>query len=338
MDRVILRYVRRSLGQAAAMARHALRESPTPNADPTKLAKNTVFGPNTVAGIMVALRDKLPADRRKNAVPCVEFLVSASPEALRAMSRKDQDDYFTRAQAWIGDAFGGQDNIVSSVVHRDETTPHLQLLLVPLLDGKLNAKALIGNRTRMEERQTGFADRVGKPFGLKRGEKGSKAKHTTIRQFYGAIEAAGSASALPPRVPMPDALPEPGMLTSKATREAYELRKKEREAARAANAKRQREIERLAAIGIAAKGKTARRTLPELQKQVDEKQDEVARASGLLANQRKKYDATTTVLARLNEQVETAREVLGSGALMRERDQLQAEVNELRNELRQRRR
>nr|WP_284527285.1 hypothetical protein [Shigella flexneri] len=38
--------------------------------------------------------------------------------------------------------------------------------------------------------QTEFADRIGQRHGLERGIERSKARHQTIRQFYGNLEAA----------------------------------------------------------------------------------------------------------------------------------------------------
>ena len=88
------------------------------------------------------------------------------------MTRKQQDAYFKRALGWISDRFGGRSNLISAVIHRDETTPHMQVLLVPLVDGKLNAKRLVGNRGDMQQMQTDFAEMVGAPHGLRRGKMG----------------------------------------------------------------------------------------------------------------------------------------------------------------------
>ena len=53
---------------------------------------------------------------------------------------------------------------------------------------KLNSKALI-DRERLRESQTSYGEAVA-PLGIKRGESGSKAKHSEVAQFYGAIQAA----------------------------------------------------------------------------------------------------------------------------------------------------
>lgn len=317
----ILRVRKRGMAQAAAMARHALREASTPNADPAKVTENTVMGPSTAAGVMADLRAKLPEKRRKDAVPCIELFIGASPEAMRAMTRKQQDAYFKRALGWIGERFGGKGNMVSAVVHRDETTPHMQVLLVPLLDGKLNAKRLVGNRGDMQQMQTDFAEKVGAPHGLRRGEKGSRAKHTSIKQFYGAMEAAGRPEALPPRVPVPRPLPEPGMFASEAKREAYAKREKERAEAMAANKRRQAEVERLAALAVATHGRARRapRQLANLERDTEQ-------AAKLLEQQRQEFNQAADQVKGLKAEVP---------ALMKKRDTLARQVNELAAQLEQ---
>jgi hypothetical protein len=259
----ILRLEKRSLGQARAMAKHALRDGNVQNADPSRRGDNMVLvGHSSADQVLAELQAKLPVRRRRDAVLCIELFIGSSPEAMNRMPRLAQDSYFVSALEWAGARFGGAANIVSAVVHRDEQTPHMQVLLVPLLDGKLAAKRLVGNKGDMVQMQTDFADQVGKRFALRRGEQGSPAKHTSIRQFYASMHAAGRSDALPPRVPVPEALPEPGVFALRDAREAYKAREQERQEAMAANRKRQAQIELLARVGLAVKGRKAR-VLPE---------------------------------------------------------------------------
>jgi hypothetical protein len=65
---------------------------------------------------------------------------------------------------------------------------------------KLNSKALF-DRERLRELQTGYGEALA-PLGIRRGEPGSQAVHSEVRQFYGAVNAAKS---LPERAKMPPA-------------------------------------------------------------------------------------------------------------------------------------
>ena len=67
--------------------------------------------------------------------------------------------------------------------------------------GKLNNKALF-DRERPWELQTS-CDEALAPMGIRRGELGSQAAHSEVRQFYGAVQAANAAPAragLPPEI------------------------------------------------------------------------------------------------------------------------------------------
>lgn len=66
-----------------ASMKHAYREQNTPNADATKTPDNDLIGPQNVRQGMAAFEKALPEKIRKNAVQCIEYLVTSSPEAFR---------------------------------------------------------------------------------------------------------------------------------------------------------------------------------------------------------------------------------------------------------------
>lgn len=224
-----------------------------------------------------------PLARRKDAVRCVELFIGASPEAMRAMDRKQQERYLREAVVWAAERFGGKRNLVMVSLQFDETTPHAQVLLAPIERDqagepvRLAANRMIGGPAGLRQLQDDFAQAVGRPYELRRGERGSRAKHTSVRAFYAALEAAGRVDALPPRVPVPKPLPQPGMLASKAEREAYERNEAARRAAIEAAQKRQAEIERLAGLALATHGR-GRRRLPKQLSQAEDAIDRAARA------------------------------------------------------------
>lgn len=178
-------------GQIAASASHTFRERETKNADPERTSENQILvGPDNAKGIMQAWDERAPEKVRANAVRAVEYLITASPEAMQRMSREEQDAYFRDALTFLQDKHG-RENVLSAVVHRDETTPHLTAMVIPLDDrGKLNARQFLGGRDKLRELQTDFAERVGKDHGLERGIEKSGARHRTIREFYAEIEGA----------------------------------------------------------------------------------------------------------------------------------------------------
>lgn len=172
----------KSLGSVASSLKHTYRERETPNADPEKLRDNDFQNQNTNA-VMGALRDRLPEKYRKDAVVAVEYLCTASPSWWETASPAQQADFFERSKNWLQDKYGA-DNVLATVIHRDETTPHMSAFVVPkTADGRLSAKEFIGNRTQMSKDQTSFADKMA-DLGLERGIEGSKARHQTIQKHY----------------------------------------------------------------------------------------------------------------------------------------------------------
>lgn len=168
--------------------RHTFREQLTPNADPDLLASNTLTGATSTVSGMHQFRSRLPKKVRKNAVLALEYLITASPEAMAAKDRETQDYYFRDALEWLREKHG-DDNVFCTAVHRDETTPHLVAYVIPKDEhGKLNCRKYLGERGALRALQTDFADRVGKYHHLRRGVEGSKAKHQTISSFYGLIQ------------------------------------------------------------------------------------------------------------------------------------------------------
>lgn len=175
--------------------KHAFREQPTPNADPDKAAKNEHVGATSAAEAMQKVRDRLPEKRRKDAVLAIEYLITASPEAMQEMGGKSSA-YFNDALKWLRERHG-RANVVYAGVHRDETTPHMYAYVVPLDEstGRLNARRWLGGAKALSEMQTDFAATVGAQHGLERGIKGSRAKHERVKRHYGLVNQAHDQAA-----------------------------------------------------------------------------------------------------------------------------------------------
>lgn len=121
----------------------------------------------------------LPKKIRKNAVVGLNFVVSTSEEFSNEV---EESLYYDKSRRFIEKHFG---KIVGWAIHRDENSTHMQVVTIPLKDGKLNARELIGgDKHRMQRIQTDFWAEVGNEFGLSRGEENSKTKHKTVEQKH----------------------------------------------------------------------------------------------------------------------------------------------------------
>lgn len=190
----------KTMGNMGASLQHTFRERDTPNADTRRTRENTVLvGGNTSSAVLDAWKDRAPEKIRSNAVHGLEYFVGGSPEALKAMSREQQDAYFTNALDWLK-ARHGAENVLSAVIHRDESTPHMTVMTIPLDErGKLNARAIVGSREQLSAMQTDFAERVGNTHGLERGLKGSPARHERVQRAYAHLTDPDAAVSLPER-------------------------------------------------------------------------------------------------------------------------------------------
>lgn len=183
-----------------ASLQHTFRERDTPNADLKRLGSNQVLlGGKSSQDVIATWRERAPEKIRTNAVHGLEYFVGSSPEAMAAKSEAEQDAYFRQALDWIKERHGVE-NVLSAVIHRDETTPHMTVMTIPIdKNGKLNARALVGSRQQLSAMQTDFADRVGAEHGLRRGLEGSKATHERVKSVYARITDPEAAVDLPAR-------------------------------------------------------------------------------------------------------------------------------------------
>ena len=202
--KVVLRVAKlKSFGNVAASLSHTYRTRETPNAA-TELADQNTHSHSNPAEVMQALKDRLPEKRRSDAVLGLEYVVTAHQDWFKGKGRAEQDAYLMDSLEWLKKRHGSE-NVVGWSIHRDELAPHLVAYIVPLKDGKLNAKHFTGGKKVLSQLQTDFAQDVGQRHGLERGIEGSQAKHQTVKEFYAQVnqpikEVQLSAQSVEPRV------------------------------------------------------------------------------------------------------------------------------------------
>jgi len=175
------------MGNIGGSLAHSYRTIETPNADPNLTPKNH-HSVATPEGVKQAIKDCLPEKRRSDAVLCIEYLITASPE-WEGWGKSQEVEFFKRSAQWLIDQHG-EENIAGMSIHRDISTPHLVAYVVPIdQKGKLNCKNFLGGRAKLNKMQTDFANKVA-DLGLMRGKEGSKAKHTSIKEYYHDINHA----------------------------------------------------------------------------------------------------------------------------------------------------
>ena len=131
------------------------------------------------------LREAGIARVRKDAVKLCGVVISSDREFFAQLSAEQQREFFQRSYDFMVARYG-KENILSAVVHMDETTPHMHLYLVPITqDNRLCCKEIFDKRG-LAALHDEFYREVGKAYGLERGEgadKGKRREHFDTQEF-----------------------------------------------------------------------------------------------------------------------------------------------------------
>ena len=187
MPYAILRFQKRKAGGVSACERHnerkkeAYKSNPDIDMERSKENYHLVPPPRyTYKKEINRMIKEAGCKVRRDSVMMVETLITASPEFMNSLPPEEQKAYFTMALDFISERVGRQ-NILSAVVHMDEKTPHMHLSFCPITpDGKLSAKAFLGNQKALSEWQTAYHERMSSRWNeLERGQSSmdTKRKH-----------------------------------------------------------------------------------------------------------------------------------------------------------------
>lgn len=200
MPYAIIRFAKvKSLAAVSAMSGHWHRTRPTPNADPAKRGSNSVQvgSGNVEADVRAGLAGLSP---RKNAVLAMEAILTTSPEFFETASAADKKKWLSDSITWLKTTYGK--NLVSAVLHLDETTPHLHAVILPIDQrGRLNAREMF-NREHLRHVQQSYPSSL-KDLGLQRGIERSRATHVEVKKFYGALRQPAPPVQFKPLPPVP---------------------------------------------------------------------------------------------------------------------------------------
>lgn len=132
--------------------------------DPSRVKLNyRLRGPETAAGVaelaQVLLDGAGIKSLRKDAAMALEVIFS-----LPQGGAIDHRAFFAEAVTWADAFFNAP--ILSAAVHLDEAAPHCHLLVLPLVDGRMNGGKLAGGPLKIRLMQADFNDKVGKRYGL----------------------------------------------------------------------------------------------------------------------------------------------------------------------------
>ena len=131
---------------------------------------------------------------KDDAVRMATFVIGAKGDYFKDMSPETEREFFSDCVDFIARQMG-KENIISAIVHKDETSPHIHINVVPITpDNRLCAKYYFDGK--MSEWQTKVYEEVGKKWNLERGKEGSDAKHVDPKTYNKVVkQAAADAKA-----------------------------------------------------------------------------------------------------------------------------------------------
>ena len=200
------------------MSAHIERTILPKNIDPTRthLNRELIEFPDGVRNRTVAIRHRLDTaglKRKigKNQVQAIRIVLSGTHEDMARMENEGRlGEWCDDSVAWLRETYGA-DNLVSAVLHMDEETPHIHATVVPIVQGerrkqkkeenakrryrtKATAPRLCADemmsRANLIRYQDTYAEHMAK-YGLKRGVRGSVAKHLSTHEYYRSLITQG---------------------------------------------------------------------------------------------------------------------------------------------------
>lgn len=183
----VVRVEKRKATAVGAMQFHNLRQYKTvaPNIDGEKSKGNVVLieCDNFTSAINKRVEEIQSQQKRKIRKDCpraLEYVISASSEFFESATEKEKSDYFKKSLEYLQNRHGNE-NVISAVVHNDEATSHMHVVVVPVKDKKLNPKHYC-DKFELQRLHSEFNDSVGRTFGLSRGEQSDR-QHKSVAEY-----------------------------------------------------------------------------------------------------------------------------------------------------------
>ena len=119
---------------------------------------------------------------RKDATVYCECIISSDSDFFENLTEDKQKEFFKSSLDYLKSKIG-EEFIVSANVHLDETTPHMHVGFVPIIENSLSAKKLIDRKFLMEvqDQLPAYLKNLG--FDIQRGIKGSKRKNKDTKEL-----------------------------------------------------------------------------------------------------------------------------------------------------------
>ncbi len=119
---------------------------------------------------------------RKDATVYCECIISSDSVFFENLTEDKQKEFFKSSLDYLKNKIG-EEFIISANVHLDETTPHMHVGFVPIIENSLSAKKLIDRKflREVQDQLPAYLKNLG--FDIQRGIENSKRKHKNTKEF-----------------------------------------------------------------------------------------------------------------------------------------------------------
>ncbi len=139
------------------------------------------------------LKGNLRLHGEKQSTVLCEFVITSDREFFDRLGKERTRRFFEDAYDFVTAKVGGEQYILSAVVHMDEATPHMHVAFIPVINGKdrkgnpckrINCSEFWKGRDSYSRLQDEYYDFItSRGYDLERGEKGSTAEHLSVAEY-----------------------------------------------------------------------------------------------------------------------------------------------------------
>ena len=139
------------------------------------------------------LKGNLRLEGKKQSTVMCEFVITSDKEFFDRLGTDRTKQFFKDAYKFVTAKVGGEQYVVSAVVHMDEATPHMHVAYIPVINGKdrkgapckrINCSEFWKGRDSYSKLQDEYYDFItNRGYDLERGIKGSTAEHLSVAEY-----------------------------------------------------------------------------------------------------------------------------------------------------------
>lgn len=139
------------------------------------------------------LKGNLRLQGKKQSTVLCEFVITSDKEFFDRIGKERTWRFFEDAYDFVTAKAGGEQYVLSAVVHMDEATPHMHIAFIPVINGKdrkgnfckrINCSEFWKGRDSYSRLQDEYYDFItSRGYDLERGEKGSTAEHLSVAEY-----------------------------------------------------------------------------------------------------------------------------------------------------------